>query len=190
MPDFEEDWASLRRGAPTPPSPVADPNLQDDWRELQGIPEFGYVLMGVFWGELAVWKVRILGRSTCPRNRPHAGFRIERVELLWHQPLAKTDKTYEFKGRRISVFRTHKDRVDFTLMDVSCRLLSHRDKARTEYIYHQKQLQETIRKSQEALEEATKKLAELSAFSPDAVLPADLLEAEELELEQALSELT
>ena len=156
-----------RENTPTTQGSALD--LTSDRRDLQGIPKFGYVVQGYFWEELAVWKVRVLKKASKSR------LRVEQVELLWHQPKTKVNQA--------PTLVWEKDCFS-TLLDTVAELGSRRDKYRQNALSYRVRLHEDLRNAQDNIEDITKKILELDKFNPNAVLPSDLLEAEDAEMER------
>lgn len=166
---------------------MADLDMTDDWRILQGFDDYGYMVSGDLWGYISLWKVRILGRARDFRGR--SAVRYEHVELVWHQPKARTEMAVTRKdGRIVRVFSTRADNVG-SLQDACCKLGTLRDKHRSETLAYRMRLQETIRECQEHILVATARVTELDAFVPTAVVPGEVLEAELEAEDRALEEL-
>lgn len=186
MENLEDNWMSIRRRRAARAETTEPADMLEDWRALQGLQEFAYYVHGQ-WGGLALWKVRLLRLASARRGTPpRKAYIIEKVELLWHQPGAVTEKVRTMAHATIKTFRAAEASLDMTLMAASCRMSSIRDKARIETLDWRIELHKLVAHYQAGLEEATARLNALDNFRADAVVPADLLEAEEIEMEQAM----
>jgi hypothetical protein len=140
--------------------------LGPNGERLRQVHEFGYMVWGTIWGELTIWRVRILGPAGVMRGGGRKkGIRYKFDDLIWAQ------EAQDNKESRVGrVFITAEDNIG-SLQDACCRLAELRDRARSEILHWRTRLHEEIREKQEKIEKATKRIAELDAFVPSAVVP-------------------
>lgn len=194
--NLEDDLDDLR-GLSREVIEEAPPDLANEldgaWRERDGVPEFGYsVVKGYGLDSMALWKVQFVGKSGRPawsRGRSSKCWvRYRFVECLWKGP-THTNRTQVTgkDGRVISVFTGSIEQFDLTLIDAVSRLRGYRDLHYTEATGHLAMLRDNIRRLQAEEEKQVGYLARLNEFNPNAVVPSDLLEAEDLAIDQLLA---
>ena len=196
--DLEDDLDDLRGLRTESPQVPADleGELDSAWRDLHGIPEFGYsVTKGFGLDSMELWKVRFVAKAGVPgwghhNRRVKCWVNYEFVECIWKGPSAKVSKTVTMKdGRVISQFRGGLETFELSLIDAVCKLGQYRDEHRREALGHLVSLRESLRSIEAEIEKRVVYLRRLDEFHANEVVPSDLLEAEEMEIDRVLSEL-
>lgn len=196
--DLDDDL-KLLRALSAAPAPVAldlsaelDEQHNQRWRALYDVPETGfYVVRGFGIEYMAVFRVQFLRRVERPvhmRRPSRCWVTYRQIECIWKGPKAE-DLRVVRGDKTIEVFAGAIESFVFSLRDALC--LMHEARARflretRESIAH---LEASIYSLQEQGLKQAARLAEIEAFDPEALLPAEELHLEELAAEDAMAKM-
>ncbi len=157
--DIDADWEAIR-SIPKQHASKGSAELSDAWRVLRNLPEsFYYVVKGVGYDYMAVFKVRCMGEVRRDRRLGGLCYWGVKEEVIWQGPSFRARP--EDQGKQ---YAYAKQDCDLTLAGAVARFNKYRQQFLQDSRDHMRNLEKSIADLQASIDKEKKRCAEVEAF--------------------------